>query len=240
MRRLLAFAIVLLAMPAANASASTERWFVVPVSTSNDGSTSDSSANFFGAAADGSVVYFVTSDQLLPEDTDTAADIYARRGADLELVSVPAPGAPGSGAGQISPRKVSADGSSVVFQTNEALSPDDVDEDGPDLYERSGGVTRLVSAPEPGFDPGFEFPFIGIFVDVSRDGRFVAFSTDSKLTPDDTDGSQDVYVWDRNTGKTTFASRGGSGPVAILRAGGTGPNSERVFMQTNANLLPAV
>src|SRR3954467_6387987 len=220
MRRLLVFATLLLAMPAGSAAASPARGCVVPVSPANDGSTSDSSANFFGAAADGSVVYFVTSDQLLPEDTDTAADISARRGADLELVSVPAPGAPGSGAGQISPRKVSADGSSVVFQTNEALTPDDVDEDNPDLYERSGGVTRLVSAPEDGFDPGFEFPFYSPFVDVSPKGRFVAFATDSKLTPSDSDGNQDVYVYDRDTGMATLASPGGSGNVAILRAGG--------------------
>src|SRR3954454_4698969 len=195
-------------MPAANASASPERWFVAPVSTANDNSTSATSANFLGAAADGSGVYFVTSDQLLPEDTDTSADIYARRGAHLELVSVPAPAAPDSGAGPISPRKVSADGSSVVFQSSEAFSPDDLADGSPDLYERSGGVTRLVSATDQGFDPGFEFPFLGVFVDVSPDGRFVAFPTDSKLPPADTDGSQDVYVWDRNTGRSTFASPG--------------------------------
>ena len=240
MRWLVAFVIALLAMPAASASASPERWFVAPVSTANDNSTSVSAANFFGAAADGSVVLFVTPDQLVPEDTDTAVDIYARRGAHLELVSVPAPGAPGSGAGQISPRKVSADGSSVVFQTNEALSPDDVDEDNPDLYERSGGVTRLVSAPEPGFDPGFEFPFFSSFVQVSPNGRFVAFATDSKLTPADSDGRQDVYVYDRDSGVATLASPGGSGNVAILKAGGSGLGSERVLMQTNADLLPAV
>src|SRR3954462_1862718 len=183
MRRLLVFATLLLAMPAGSAAASPDRWFVVPVSTANDGSTSDSSANFFGAAADGSVVYFVTSDQLLPEDTDTAADIYARRGADLELVSVPAPGAPGSGAGQISPRKVSADGRTVVWETQQSLSPDDTDDGNTDLYERTGGETRLVSIPDPGFDPGFEVPFLPPLVDVSPSGRFVAFTTTSSLTP---------------------------------------------------------
>src|SRR3954452_22019073 len=98
MRRLLVFATLLLAMPAGSAAASPDRPFVGPVSTANDGSTSDSSANFFGAAADGSVVYFVPSGQLLPEDPDTAAVIPARRGADLALVTVPAPGSRGSGA----------------------------------------------------------------------------------------------------------------------------------------------
>src|SRR3954451_4425151 len=208
MRKLLALTVAFLAMPAASASASSEHWFVVPVSEAGGGTAGSASANFFGAAADGSVVYFATTDALVPEDSDSAIDVYARRGSKLELVSLPAPGAPDGGDGQIAPRKVSADGSTVVWETKQSLSPDDADEGNADLYERSGGETRLVSIPDPGFDPGFEFPFFSSFVDVSPNGRFVAFSTDSKLTPDDSDGGQDVYVYvyDRDSGKATLAS----------------------------------
>jgi Tol biopolymer transport system component len=240
MPKLLALALVLFAMLAGAAEAGAESWFVVPVSSANGDGTSAAPANFLGAAGDGSAVYFVTSDPLLPEDADGAPDVYVRRGAELELVSVPAEGAPDSGSGQIAARKVSADGSTVVFQTDDSLSPDDTDEGMIDLYERSGGVTRMVSALAPGYDPGFEFPFYGAFVDVSPNGRFVAFSTTASLGPDDGDGSQDVYVYDRDSGQATLASPGGSGDVSLLRAGGTGPGSERVFMQTNANLLPAL
>src|SRR4051812_17308263 len=105
------------------AEAGAESWFVVSVS--GDG---PASANFVGAAADGSAVYFASSDALVAEDEDGASDVYRRRGAALDLISVPAPGAPDSGAGQIAPRKVSADGSTVVFQTSDSLSPDDTDE----------------------------------------------------------------------------------------------------------------
>src|SRR4051812_17316679 len=98
-------------MLAGAAEAGAESWFVVPVSSANDDGTSASTANFLGAATDGSAVYFATSDPLLAEDTDGTVDIYVRHGAELELVSVPEEGAPDSGAGQVTPRKVSADGS---------------------------------------------------------------------------------------------------------------------------------
>src|SRR3954469_21562966 len=227
-------------MLAGAAGASAESWFVVPVSSANGDGTSAAAGSFVGSAADGSAIYFVTLDGLQGDDTDGAANIYVRRGATLELVSVPAPRAPDSGAGQIAPRKVSADGSTVVFQTTDSLTPDDTDDGMVDLYEHSGGATRLVSALAPGFDPGFEFPFYSTFVDVSPNGRFVAFGTTAKLVPEDGDSSQDVYVYDRDSGEAKLASPGGSGDVSILRAGGTGPGSERVFMQTTANLLPAL
>lgn len=205
-----------------------DRWFTVPVSAANDGSASAGAAGFLGAALDGSAVYFATPDQVLPgEDADSQGDVYVRRGASLELASGPAPGAPDSGAGAISPRRVSADGSTVVFQTTDALSPDDTDDGETDLYEHSGGVTRLVSVPDPALTPGFDFPFFSPLVAISADGRLVAFGTSGKLSPADTDGNQDVYVYDRSTGVASLASAGIAGNVSVLRVGGG-----RVFMQS--------
>lgn len=222
----LGFAAALASAPATATAA--EHWFPVQVSAANDGSASDGAAGFLGAAADGSTVYFGSSERVLPAvDQDSATDIYARRGAKLELVSGPAPGAPDSGAGGVSPRKTSADGSTVVFQTNDSLSPEDTDDGEPDLYEHSGGVTRLVSVPDPALTPGFDFSFFSPLVDVSPDGRLVAFATSGKLSPADTDGNQDVYVYDRSTGATALASGGIPGNVSLLRLGG-----RRVFMQS--------
>jgi hypothetical protein len=216
------------ASAAAAEPAAAEHWFAVPVSSANDGSASSSAAGFLGAAADGSAVYFATSDQVLPdEDGDSSGDIYVRRGAALELASGPAAGAADSGAGGVSPRKVSADGSTVVFQTSDSLAPEDTDDGETDLYEHSGGVTRLVSVPDPALVPGFDFPFFGPLVDLSPDGRLVAFSTSAVLSPADTDSSNDVYVYDRTSGATSLASDGISGNVALLRLGGG-----RVFMQS--------
>jgi hypothetical protein len=80
--------------------------------------------------------------------------------------------------------------------------------------------------PDPALTPGFDFSFFSPLVDVSPDGRLVAFATSGKLSPADTDGNQDVYVYDRSTGATSLASGGIAGNVALLRLGGG-----RVFMQ---------
>src|SRR3954451_1799481 len=233
--RLLLVLIALLAMPVATAEAA-DSWFVVPVSAANDGSGSSSAATFAGAAPDGSAVYFASTEQLVPEDTDGAVDVYIRRGAKLELATGPAPGAPASGPAGVQPRGVPGDGSTVVFQTNDSLSPDDTDDGQPDIYEHSGGMTRLVSRPDPAVPPPFiPFAFFSPLVSISADGRHVAFATDQQLLTDDTDFSQDVYVYDRETGNVMLASGASSSATAALaRLGG-----DHVYFETTEGLVPA-
>src|SRR3954469_18995339 len=132
--------IALFAMPVASAEAA-DSWFVVPISAANDGSGSSAAPTFVGAAPDGSAVYFATTEQLVPEDTDSSVDVYIRRGSKIELASGPGPGGPDSGPSGIQVRGVSADGSTVVFQTPASLAPDDTNGDVIDVYEHSGGVT---------------------------------------------------------------------------------------------------
>src|SRR4051794_16593800 len=222
-------------MPVGSAEAA-DSWFVVPISAANDGSDSSTAASFAGAAPDGSAVYFATTEQLDPEDTDSAVDVYVRRGSKLELASGPAPGAPDSGASGIQLRGVSGDGSTVVFQTGDALSPDDTDDGQPDIYEHSGGVTRLVSKPEQGIPPPFiPFAFYSPLVSISADGRRVAFQTDQQLVTNDSDFSQDVYVYDRESGTVTLASgASSSGAAALARLGG-----DHVYFETTEGLVSA-
>src|SRR3954471_13058052 len=233
--RLLLVLIALVAMPAASAEAA-DSWFVVPISAAGDGSASSTAASFAGAAPDGSGVYFATTEQLVPEDQDIAVDVYIRRGSKLELASGPAAGAPDSGASGVQPRGVSGDGSTLVFQTNDSLSPDDTDDGQPDIYEHSGGVTRLVSRPDPAVPPPFiPFAFFSPLVSISADGRHVAFATDQQLLTDDTDFSQDVYVYDRDTGSVTLASGGSSAHgAALARLGG-----DHVYFETTEGLVSA-
>src|SRR2546423_6354476 len=150
--RLLLVLIAFLAMPGASAEA-VDSWFVAPISAANDGTGSSTAVSFIGAAPDGSAVYFATTEQLVPEDTDNAVDVYIRRGSKLELASGPSSGAPDSGASGIQVRGVSADGSTAVFQTTDSLSPADTNGDQTDIYQHSGGVTRPGSKPEPGLPP---------------------------------------------------------------------------------------
>ncbi|MGZ4799131.1 MAG: alpha/beta hydrolase domain-containing protein [Acidimicrobiia bacterium] len=48
--------------------------------------------------------------------------------------------------------------------------------------------------------------------DVSADGRFVAFTSLAALTPDDTNGLEDVYLHDRSTGTTVRVSADSDAP----------------------------
>lgn len=49
----------------------------------------------------------------------------------------------------------------------------------------------------------------GTWPEISRDGRYVAFMSNlSDLVPDDGNGRQDLFVWDRTTGSTTRVTNG--------------------------------
>lgn len=227
-----------LALPA-TAGAATDRWFAVPITMANDGSGSDGGTGWVGAAADGSGVYFVSDATLTADDADGGSfDAYRRLGARLELMSGPAPDSTSGGGANVSPRGLSADGSTIVFTSTDSLSPDDLDDEEVDLYEHSDGVTRLVSIPDPSLPQQFEFPQISPAVRISADGRFVAFTTTQKLSTADTDfGSSDVYVYDRESHTAQLATPGGSlfGSAAMVGAGGDADHL-RVFSQTTQQL----
>jgi hypothetical protein len=77
---------------------------------------------------------------------------------------------------------VTADGSTVVFQTDEALSARDTDR-GPDVYSWHDGRVALIS---DGIGGG-SFPWI------SPSGRDILFLTGQHLTTTDGDGIADIY-----------------------------------------------
>jgi hypothetical protein len=72
-------------------------------------------------SADGSRAFFVTSEQLVAEDTDTALDVYERSAGETRLVSV------GGGTGNVDLAAVSADGSRAVLTTGLSLVPADTE-----------------------------------------------------------------------------------------------------------------
>jgi hypothetical protein len=71
------------------------------------------------------------------------------------------------------------------------------------LYLAAGPTDSFVTVPQR--DKGRSL--IGpASVDVSADGRFVAFEALAPLVPADTDAGRDIYVLDRTTGHVTFES----------------------------------
>jgi hypothetical protein len=100
----------------------------------------------------------------------------------------------------------STDGTAAFFETTDSLVAADTDTAG-DVYERSGGVTRLASrGPVNG---NGDFP--ADFEADSASGSKVFFSTDERLVNGDTDSQRDIYERDLGTGTTTLVSTGPDG-----------------------------
>jgi Tol biopolymer transport system component len=180
----------------------------VRVSTGLGGGNGGFNAIYAGSSADGSAVYFETSEQLDAADTDDAQDVYERSGGETSLVSTGPAGGNGPLAAEF--RWASPDNSTdaVIFTTSESLVAEDTDES-QDVYERSGGTTTLISTgPDGGNGPADAF-----FAKASHDASRVFFTTTESLVAEDTDSSADVY--ERSGGQTTLISTGtvgGNGP----------------------------
>src|SRR5205823_2023543 len=115
---------------------------------------------------------------------------------------------------------VSGDGRSIAFESNGPLLESAVFIQGFHIYERdiSTGAMQIIDVDERGVPSRDSF---SIAPSLSRDGRFVAFSSDSgELVPDDTNGLQDVFVRDvvlRVTARASVSSSGlqGNAPSGL-------------------------
>ena len=159
--------------------------------------------NFADASADGSRIFFNTTQKMTADDLDSGrVDGYVRAGGVTTLVTGPT-GVSDPDSANVSVGSASADGSRFFFETTQKLTADDLDTGRTDAYERAGGVTTLVSRPTDGPDPNSGE---SSFRATSADGQRVFFETDQKLSPDDTDaGRNDVY--ERAGGVTTLVSK---------------------------------
>jgi len=195
---------------------------------------------------DGTRLFFRTSKQLVPEDTEDGRsnpadyDLYEHVGGTTRLVVPPVPGdssPPGGFSG------MSEDGSRVFFQTRASLVPEDTNGLG-DLYERVSGEYRLVTTGPLG-NPGDAFRAGGFpapdgtLMGISANGRAVVFASSNRFTPEDTDNVQDVYL--RANGETRLVSTGPGdthedvpvrSDLVILT-----PDGSRVFTTTAARFV---
>ncbi len=122
----------------------------------------------------------------------------------------------------------------MFFTTDERLVNADTDIF-PDIYERSGGTTTLVSAGEINGN-GANNAVLG---GASSDGSKAFFNTTEQLVSADTDSSQDLY--ERSGGTTTLVSAGeinGNGELAAIFSGASSDGS-KVFFITFEQLVSA-
>lgn len=211
-------------------------------------------AQFEGASADGSLVFFSTEERLVAADTDRSGDVYVRNLDSGETALVTQGGAvckPDCGNGAFAATFAGADenGTEVFFETREQLGDGDSDK-ASDLYVRDfaspadleGGETKLVSVGEAGCPPGcgngeFNVSRRG----VSADGSHAYFTTAERLSGADTDSALDIYSRDLDTETTSLVSRGecggcgNSGEVPVFN--GSSADGETVFFSTDEKLV---
>ncbi len=192
----------------------------IALASVNQAGTGDGDNASFSPAvsADGSAVAFASyADNLVPNDTNNAPDVFLHNLAagTTALVSHRNAGLPArTGSGFSSSPSVSADGRYVAFMSD---APDLVPGDAngtSDIFVRdvSAGTTTLVSVNSAGTATGNGFSY---GPSISADGRYVAFTSyASDLVPGDTNGFGDVFVRDLLTGTTRLVSANRAGTAS--------------------------
>jgi Tol biopolymer transport system component len=181
------------------------------------------SLSLIGASPDGQRVVFETNRQLDPRDADGGFDVYQWSGGSPEIVSI-GPNGENSGVTTFN-GAMNRDGSHIFWASYGALVPEDTN-GSEDLYEHTGGTTRLVSVGVGSYG--------GFLTGFSADGTRVFFETQAPLAPDDTNAWYDIY--ERANGTTTLLSRGTDSAGASWRAGSA--DGSHVFFVSHAALTP--
>jgi Tol biopolymer transport system component len=204
--RSLLVAALVLAASSGRADAAPQFPHVERVSVSSSGEQGNALSRGATISADGRVVAFVArADNLVPGDRNGWEDVLVRDRLTgvTERVSVSTEGVEGN-LESVSP-VISDDGSVVAFQSDASnLVPGDTNHF-PDVFvhDRNTGRTTRVSVSSTGVEADLPAHVPAI----SGNGRVVAFmSYANTLVPDDQTLRQDIYVHDRDTGRTTLVS----------------------------------
>lgn len=184
------------------------------------------------SSADGSRVFFTTSEQLVAGDSDGVTDIYERSGGTTTRVSQGQIN--GSGGFHVGFAGASSDGTQAFFRTSEQLVTVDTDASR-DVYERSGGTTTLISQGQMNGNGAFDVdPVTNGGVDYfSSDGSHVFFTTAEQLVGDDNDDQIDIY--DRSGGTTRLISKRQPPQTSVSGPAGATSDSTPTFTFTSDN-----
>jgi Tol biopolymer transport system component len=202
----------------------------------------DSLTGQFAISRDGRFVWFVsTAANLTVNDTNGVQDLFVHDfvAGTTRLVSANVVGSSGNGesyGGDMTP-----DGRYVAFSSDASdLAPNDTN-GSTDVFVRDmlNGTTTLVSMNMAGSGSANDFSENPM---ISADGRYVAFrSVASNLTPNDTNGVDDLFVWDSQTDTITLASVNAAGTVSadngINRAHALTPDGRYVTFSSDATNL---
>jgi len=189
------------------------------VSVDSDGSQGNSYSNYPSISAEGRYIAFWShASNLVSGDTNGTSDIFVhdRQTGQTELVSVASDGSKGNNDSDYF-SSISADGRYVAFSSYSSNLVDGDTNSYLDVFvhDRQSGQTIRVSVASDGTQGNDE----SLYPSISADGRYVAFTSfASNLVSGDTNGAQDVFIHDRQTGQTTLVSvdsNGTQGNVSI-------------------------
>lgn len=161
-------------------------------------------------SADGRFVAFESfASNLVEGDTNETDDVFVRdrQTGTTVRVSVDADG--NEGDGYSSSAAISADGSFVAFASGSSnlVAGDTNGVQDIFVHDLASGTTERVSVSTVGEEGNANSSSLGSPPAISADGRFVAFeSYASNLVAGDTNGSDDVFVHDRENGTTVRVS----------------------------------
>jgi len=178
-------------------------------------------ANYEGAAADGSRVFFSTAQQLTQDDTNDGEDLYEYDVETGHLKRVTA-GESGDAEGDLQAVvAISADGSHVYFIARGVLAGNQAAATAPGqpaeaqagnnnlyVYDTGTGTTRYI-AKLNGVIGGSRL--ITRRAEATPSGRFLAFSSATPLVGEDLDGAMDVYRYDAASASLSLLSVGEEG-----------------------------
>jgi Tol biopolymer transport system component len=174
----------------------------VLASVAADGTTADNYSNFAKISSNGHCVVFQSrASNLVPGDTNGVVDLFVRdlRSGTTELASATASGEPVNR--DCAYPSISADGRFIAFHSRATnVLPEDLDRT-THIYvrDRQSQTTQLVSVALD----GRAGTMASYHPAISANGHFVAFqSYASNLVPGDTNGIEDIFVRDRETGTT--------------------------------------
>ncbi|MEU1674412.1 hypothetical protein ABZ752_20635 [Streptomyces roseifaciens] len=223
----------------------------VLVANRTGGSGSNHSA---AISTTGRYVAFVSGrDDLVPGDTNQREDVFVldRRSGTTQRVSAASDGTQADGMSGYP--VISADGSRIGFRTAARnLAPETAGKPGsrrpaadlarPGLYGfyvhdlRTGRTERAAETHD-----GLQALVTG-GTGLSPDGRYALFSSPEQVVADDTNGAQDVYAKDLQTGTTrrlSLAADGSQADGASYGGAAMSVDNERVFFASDAgNLVP--
>ena len=210
------------------------------ISVNSDGEAALGPSFSADVSDDGRFVVFESGAMNLSDiDLDRTFDIFVRDRelGTTELVSVSSTGEAGNFSS--SDPSISGDGRFVVFDSGADNYSEGDSNQAYDsfVHDRSTGTTEIVSVDSAG-DLG---RWGGASPEITPDGRFVLFSSLSKLVPRDTNKKEDAYLHNLETGRTTRVSRSSSGRQGNGHSGPSGISDDGRYVSFGSyatNLVP--